>query len=144
MRAVYLKGTRMKTHGAAALIAAAMWVSAALGLLAGCAADPSTSPGPTWYSAQDIVRKTFDLLDKMKAEGLVTPQQHEQLRQVLVKKMETEMPMAGNQPGDFYYYIANKNERLRDLRALQREGRITQAEYERIRETVLQLPKAPG
>ena len=51
------------------------------------------------------------------------------------------MPSLGSQSSDFLYYVSYKYENLQGLRTLQREGKITEADFEKIREGVLDLPK---
>ena len=127
----------MKTTGAAVLMSAL-----ALVLVGGCAAE-TTSPPNYAETSQQVVQRTFTLLDRMKAEDLVTVQQHELLRQALVKKLDRGMPNGSDDRSSFYYYIFNKYENLQSLRSLQREGKITQAEFEKIRENVLDLSRTP-
>jgi hypothetical protein len=129
------KGQGMKNSGAAVL----MLALASL-LVGGCSDGLGSSAGATTNIMPNemTVENAFNLLDKMKAEDLVTAPQHEQLRRALVEKIDHIVKRELSQI-DVYRYISEKYDKLTNLRRLQKGGKISQAEYEKIRETVLGL-----
>jgi hypothetical protein len=88
-----------------------------------------------------LVSKALVTLDKMKSEGLVTPEQHAAMRAVLMKRLEKGIPSSEGEVDSIYNYVSTRYDNLRNLRLLQQKKSITPQEYERMRENVLDLPK---
>lgn len=85
------------------------------------------------------VHDTFEMLDQMKREDLITADQHEQLRRVLVQRLESGLPMGPKGRGSFEVYISQIHTKLAALRRLQRDGRITPDEFNQRREEELRI-----
>lgn len=121
--------------------AAAVLALLVAGVLAGCSEMSGISGAPRHITEADKrVQHTFNTLDRMKQEDLITADQHEQLRRVLVGKLTGGIPV-GTDLEAFEWYIGGKYYNLQALHRLQTEGRMTADEYARSRDKVLDLPK---